>query len=158
MAVFIRHATCPAGYYCPMATKQSTIRQCGGVDVFCPEGSSQPTTVSVGFYTVAGNISSTVTADSQTICPRGYYCKGGRKFPCIAGTFGGVEGLHDEKCSGICQVGHYCPQASTSATEVPCPSGKYGNTRGLQDDNCSGKCLSSYYCPRGSVNPFAHPL
>ena len=71
---------------------------------------------------------------SQHICPKGYWCKDGVRYPCDAGTFGDSLGLKNNYCSGSCSAGYYCPAGSSSPNQYPC-----GN--------------STVYCPVGSKLP-----
>ena len=77
-----------------------------------PEGSSEPTPVTIGFYsTHTGayedelqlNDPLNETMSAQLVCPPGYWCKGGKRFHCPAGTFGWTWGLTHEACSGSCK-------------------------------------------------------
>jgi hypothetical protein len=38
----------------------------------------------------------------------------------MAGRYGDSEGLTNSGCSGVCSAGHYCPEQSTSPTQVRC--------------------------------------
>lgn len=74
-----------------------TAFECGSNSVYCPAGSDQPTPVSMGHYSIG---ESSRTRHSQLICPKGFYCpESGEKFPCIAGSYGELEGL-SVTCSG----------------------------------------------------------
>ena len=39
----------------------------------------------------------------------GYYCTGGVKRPCPAGSYGTSEGLSSSTCTASCEAGYYCP-------------------------------------------------
>ncbi|MCR4880609.1 MAG: hypothetical protein K6A44_01470 [bacterium] len=57
-------------------------------------------------------------------CPVGHYCPGPvPPINCPCGTYGSVEGLSAETCSGECPAGYYCPEASVTPTARPCPAG-----------------------------------
>ena len=83
---------------------------------------------------------------------------------CPAGVFGNNTGLTSAACSGLCEPGHYCAAASTSAIQAACPAGRYGASHGLTTDACSkncdnstGACVDSicspgYYCPKTSTS------
>lgn len=47
---------CPAGYFCPEGTVAARQHPCGGVKVYCPEGSVRPVLVSPGHYTIGGDV------------------------------------------------------------------------------------------------------
>ena len=156
---------------------------CGSSSVYCPDLSVAPVPVTSGYYTTPLDGDETLRT-GQDLCPLGHYCVDGLIFPCPAGTFGANVGLASAECSGKCKMGtfaiveftlpctsstsfccllcvcagHYCPEASTSATEQPCPIGTYGDEEGLTDANCSGLCKTNNYCPRGTVNQFSRPV
>ncbi len=83
-------ALCPAGYYCPVGTARYEDFPCGGYDKYCPLGSSQPTLVSKGFYTVGGTPTTRV---NQYISEPGYFSWEGIRRPCPEGSFGNSSGL-----------------------------------------------------------------
>jgi hypothetical protein len=76
------------------------------------------------------------TRHEQHVCPAGYYCAGGVRYKCPAGTYGGTGGLSSSACSGVCAAGYYCPAASTRAMQTPCGG-------------------SHVYCPPASPEPIA---
>lgn len=41
---------------------------------------------------------------------------------CPGGTFGNTTALNNDKCSGPCEAGYFCPPASTSARQIECGS------------------------------------
>lgn len=43
---------CTAGHFCPVGSISPFERKCGGVSVYCPEGSWQPSKVLQGYYGV----------------------------------------------------------------------------------------------------------
>jgi hypothetical protein len=51
-------------------------------------------------------------------CEPGFYCTSGVRRKCAAGVYGKSYGLSKPDCDGKCAPGHYCPQASTSYTQV----------------------------------------
>jgi len=125
---------CPAGHVCPAASVSGTARPCGGVDRFCPAGSSSPTPVSPGHFTTGG--ASSATRTGQSPCPPGVFCVGGHQTPCPAGRYGSAAAETRPDCEGGCAPGHYCPQGSTSPTQR----------------RCGG---SGVFCPAGSALPLA---
>ena len=64
-----------------------------------------------------------------------------------------IVGLRDQRCSGFCRKGYYCPEQSSSFYQVPCPPGRYGSVDGLPSSNCSGLCPEGYHCPLGTDDP-----
>lgn len=160
---------CAAGHYCApgavgpqgqSARAKNVSVSCGGPDVYCPAESPLPVPVAGGYYSTGGD---ETRRQAQTKCELGFYCRGGLKAPCPAGTFGSIEGLAFDNrigqfatsfpCSGFCLPGYYCPPNSTSATQVPCPPGRYGAIGGLQNATCSAVCPAGHYCPAASVQP-----
>ncbi|ETV76523.1 hypothetical protein, variant 1 [Aphanomyces astaci] len=140
---------CRAGYYCPLGTL--TPLECGGIEVYCPEGSSIPTTVSPGYYTISTPTLNTVDGPTyitgqtqaltaatirvnQQICERGMYCTQGQKRKCSSGTYGATEGLTTALCTGTCPVGYYCPEGSSDYSHFACLD-------------------PSVFCPPGSSTP-----
>ncbi|CAM9883027.1 unnamed protein product, partial [Discosporangium mesarthrocarpum] len=125
------------GYYCTSYPSGPSIRadpfECGGVDRFCPAGSSKPTAVDAGYYTVGGG-SNNRTRVAQ--CEPGYYCNGGIKFRCPAGTFGIIAGLYSGMCSGYCPKGSACPEGS--ASPEPCEEGTYAVGGAITCSSCPG--------------------
>lgn len=98
-------------------------------------------------------------------CEAAHYCKEGLRYECAGGTFGGKEMEVHSACTGSCDAGHYCPEASTSPTEkscggvhVYCPQkssspdyvspGYYSN-----EDDPSDKKTSQHLCPPGYYAP-----
>mmetsp|Transcript_3555 Transcript_3555/g.5536 ORF Transcript_3555/g.5536 Transcript_3555/m.5536 type:complete len:1103 (+) Transcript_3555:128-3436(+) len=136
---------CLAGWYCPEGSIARNQVACGNTSVFCPPGSSAPTHVSTGFYTVGSNedysttnrsenyLTSTRTAQKE--CDVGHYCLAdGVRRVCPAGRYGSSIGLSSPECSGVCEQGYYCPEASTSPRQYQCGA-------------------DSVYCPLGSREP-----
>ncbi|KAE9046246.1 hypothetical protein PR003_g1884 [Phytophthora rubi] len=133
---------CPAGYYCPLAT--TVPLECGSTSIFCPKGSPVPTTATTGYHTtwkaysgtsVTGEqlelqyvegyslaIQNQTTRSDQHICEKGSYCSGGVKKLCLAGTYGGSEGLSTVACTAPCPAGYYCPKGAADYTQYPCTS------------------------------------
>ncbi|KAF4127591.1 hypothetical protein GN958_ATG23220 [Phytophthora infestans] len=142
---------CNAGHFCPRGSISATQLSCGSVDTFCPSGSSIPTLVSPGFYTVGLGIpTSSVAVDvleaeqakdritrvAQRRCEPGHYCVKGERFACPAGVYGNETGLTTFQCSGPCAAGYYCPEGSIVAQAVACST-------------------SVNFCPQGSALPSA---
>lgn len=88
-------------------------------------------------------------------CPVGFYCPIPfvSKNPCPPGRYGHTTALTELTCTGECDLGFYCPAASTHEHQQPCPAGTYGARKGLQDAACSGLCIQGHYCPSNSVSP-----
>lgn len=86
-------------------------------------------------------------------CEKGNYCREGVKLACPAGTYGDVEGLEDDACSGLCPPGFYSTLGSEEC--MKCSAGRFGNSSGLRTPECSGECSPGFYCPASAVN--THP-
>ena len=93
--------------------------------VFCPKGSSLPTNVRPGFYTIGGNETTNKTRIDEVPCETGYFCEQGMKFQCPPGRYGDRKGLTEEHCSGFCPAGYQCPWNTTTPKE--CPPGHYSS-------------------------------
>ena len=138
---------CAAGHYCPLESTSTIQIRCGSPAVFCSIGSFEPQPVTEGWYSIVG---APDTRSDQEICPKGSYCVNGVARLCPAGTYGGTTGLKTKDCSGLCADGFYCPEGSTSRTQIACPAGRYS-----QDGSnllCKD-CEPGYYCPEASVRP-----
>ena len=129
---------CTPGYYCPLGSYSHTQYKCGGANLYCPKGSSIPTRVDKGFYTIhtADNDHGSadkakyldpqnLTMSAQVLTEPGYWSWNGIKYNCPEGTFGFEYGLTDPACSGLCAPGYRCPsypsvRGSISAMEYEC--------------------------------------
>lgn len=109
---------CRGGYYCPEGSVSPTETECGGDDVFCPTGSTEPHRADIGYYTTGGDGSTTRVGQQR--CEPGSYCVAGIRRLCLAGFYGHIHGQINETCSGPCAPGYYCPEGSISATEILC--------------------------------------
>ena len=127
---------CLAGRYCPNPGTTSEVGvACGSPDQFCPAGSSSPTNVSTGYYSLGGVNGTLMT--SQLVCEPGSFCVGGVRAPCAGGTFSPVAALASP-CSSPCPAGYYCPPGTPLNTSFPCGS-------------------ADKYCPAGVSAPIAIP-
>ncbi len=127
---------CAPGYLCPHGSYLATQVECGyGLDepsaVYCPPGlataSWKPTPVTAGYYTTGGNPVTNRTRFAQSICEPGHYCVGGRKIRCPSGRYSPTTGAFTSDCAGLCHAGYFCPQGSSSPTQVEC-----GSERGVR--------------------------
>lgn len=64
--------------------------------------------------------------------------------------------MSNRDCSGICPLGHYCPDGTIAPTSFRCPSGRYGSVQGLESSSCSGLCSAGYYCKEASSDPLQY--
>jgi len=94
------------------------------------------------------------------ICPMGYFCFGGNRKKCSAGTYQSEQG--SLKCI-TCSAGYYCPEGATSQTICPagsyCPEGSHSTTLcsagTYQPSTGQAKCLpcsAGHYCPEGATS------
>jgi hypothetical protein len=142
-----------------------------GMRLDCQTGCEQ----GCGFFDDCTCPSGTYTSGSGCeTCPVGFYCPIPfvSKKPCPAGRYvkhapppallqryhffhryGHTTGLVELTCTGECDLGFYCPAASTHEHQQPCPAGTYGVRKGLPDATCSGLCMPGHYCPVNSVSP-----
>ena len=158
---------CPLGHFCP---DKDLMRPCGGMDVYCPIGSSVPTPVTEGHFTTPTDLGEDVRYDEEQ-CPAGYYCLGGAKRVCPAGYYcpreGTVEPVECGNSTVFCVEGSILPERVSAgfftvgglgnttrdgqriaplgyyASEgqvKPCREGHYGSVAGLSDESCSGTC------------------
>lgn len=150
---------CAAGHRCPShpgpPSTRSTQLPCAPLDptivrtpgkipdqsdpvssYYCPAGTGNtPKRVSAGHYSVGGGPGNT-TRTNQVKCERGWWCSGGVKQPCPAGTFGRTRGLTSPKCSGFCPAGFACPQASPEP--IKCEPGTYSTGVAKACTRCPG--------------------
>ncbi len=151
---------CKKGFYCPSedgnpSTKSNEV-QCGDVNQYCPEGSPRPLTVDIGFYSLGDeeyNDESDVESyrSEQKVCPKGSFCRRGRKYNCPAGTFGDEIGLSNKLCSGFCPAGFFCSEGTSEPQE--CPNNSYstpGNNVCIECNNIPEdgreRCKTSRIC------------
>ncbi|CAM9516191.1 unnamed protein product, partial [Phaeothamnion confervicola] len=140
---------CEEGYFCPEGSTSPRQKECGDESVFCPSGSAAPTPVSSGWFTTGGsrdgggggeNNSSTgaesipATRSGEARCEPGSWCRGGVRFLCAAGHWGGEFGQTSVSCSGACHPGHFCHEGSADPRQFACGG-------------------SHLYCPAGSAWP-----
>jgi hypothetical protein len=117
--------SCKEGYYCRENSINDTQNSCGAIDVFCPPGSYKPQQVAAGYYTVPANdlpymSIGDIHQSKERKCEPGFYCEGGIKKLCRKGYWGSEYGMINEYCEGLCREGYYCPEGSTSPTEIRC--------------------------------------
>jgi len=127
--------------------------------MYCPEGSAEPSFVSLGYYSTGGEehmINGTTTSienvrTGQAICPAGHFCEDGEMKPCNAGLYGSNTGLYKEGCSGFCPAGHYCTQGT--AEPIECPDNSYSSVGShtciscvTQSRNGASRCKNDRLC------------
>ena len=139
---------CKAGFRCPghpgpPSTAAAPLECASGSlhahqpsSFFCPEGTgNSPRRVGSGFYTVGGGEGNT-TRTAEVRCEAGWWCAGGVKAPCPAGTYGRTRGLTSPRCSGVCPKGFACPEASVLPTK--CAPGTYSTGAAKRCTPCPG--------------------
>lgn len=143
-----RPAPCPLGTYChPGSSANVTVigdfsspQTCVGTN-YCPEGSTGPRGI--------GD------------CPKGFYCRFGKKYPCPVGSYCPYRELWDPlpcepgtfnfmvgqvKCSS-CPLGHFCNDYGRVDPAI-CTPGYVCSEKGLASPNM--RCQPGYYCPPGT--------
>ena len=113
----------------------------------------------VGFLHVYST--ETFQIDSPALsCTPGYWCPtasgGAKAYPCPGGTYGSEPKLTSPKCSGNCDAGCVCNEASTKSCQEPCPAGYYcvSGTGGVSPPII---CPQGYYCPEKTETPIVCP-
>ena len=140
---------CAEGHLCQEGSVTSTPLTCGNVTVYCPKGSSVPTLVKSGYYTIGfgasqnSDVSAQNTQTGEEQCEPGTYCVGGVRFLCPPGKYGASAGATTSECSGKTHAGFFSPlEAETNPRPNRCAAGKSDPL--------------SWYCPSGSTRP--HPV
>ncbi|XP_014845642.1 PREDICTED: uncharacterized protein LOC106919650 isoform X3 [Poecilia mexicana] len=176
---------CPTGHYCPPGS--SAARPCpsgtysdqlSGEDVkhcrpceagsFCsraglskPQGLCDP-----GHYCTSGaTTSSPVAVATGDVCPAGYFCLRGTKFPqqhpCPVGTWSISVGGQNLSSCWACPPGFYCNNTGLSQPSGLCDTGYYcsgGAKFSKPSDGLTGNiCPAGHYCPLGSAFPIPCP-
>ena len=146
---------CTAGYYCPPNSTNANAQPCYD-GFYCPEGIEHPLPCPNGTYGRPGE--SLPSLDLCEPCDPGSYC----------------NGVGRSNTSGLCSVGFYCPEGSTSShdpsneceagyhcpegsgAQRPCNDGFYQNE--TQQGSCK-VCPPGFYCPPGIAvsSPFDCP-
>ena len=109
-------------------------------------------------FSNAGNPGDAIIA---VVCPMGFWCpvssSGSQQFRCPGGTYGASTGLSTPACSGFCQPGCVCDEASTNPCQEPCPPGYYcvEGTGGSASPPII--CPVGYYCPGSTFEPIICP-
>ncbi|TYZ59327.1 hypothetical protein PybrP1_004972 [[Pythium] brassicae (nom. inval.)] len=138
---------CPPGFFCPEATKRASQYPCPS-GTFSPLPSQKTRDACricpAGFFCEQGS-------PEPESCPQGYYCReatgSANQYPCPAGTFSGPKtGLTDASQCQQCQIGSYCPEASSSP--IQCPAGTYNPTVGSAGEHECLSCPPGWSCPR----------
>lgn len=132
---------CLAGRYCPSPGTTSEVGiACGSPAVFCPAGSSAPTSVATGYYSLGG-VNGTLMA-SQLACEPGSFCVLGVRTACAGGTFSSVAALASP-CTAPCPAGYFCPPGTATNTSFPC---------GSADKYCPAGASAALAIPAGSYS------
>ena len=113
---------CRAGYVCTAGSKTDAPpgNKCGASAReipalhFCPEGSSAPTQVALGFFTTPES-SDEMTRTGEKMCDAGTYCEDGTQKDCPVGHRCPAKSVAPLPCGS---VNVFCEQNSENATEV----------------------------------------
>ena len=171
---------CSAGYYCRISANMTTpdigilANECPAGS-YCGEGTDEPEECPAGTFNPAiGRMSISECLN----CTGGYFCNETGmhlilpKSLSIKYTF--FPGLI--AVVGQCEPGHYCPEGSSSPTELlcpmgyycglgteypaQCPNGTYSNQTGIDEESDCMQCTPGMYCdgfalvePTGPCDP-----
>ena len=91
-----------------------------------------------------------------TQCPMGQWCARGTAYPqpCAAGRVGDMPGQTSPMCTGVCAVGHYCVEGSTSTTAGVCAAGTFNPNNGVESEAGCETCPIGQWCARGTGLPY----
>ena len=138
---------CSPGHFCTShpggASDYHKQNECGSVNVFCPAGSSKPTAVRSGYYTIGGDYRNT-TRSAEVECEPSFYCVGGVKRSCRPSVWGGRAGMTNPNCEGYCPKAHYCPE--NSVAPIACPDGSYSGGGAWECSICTGGGKTTSSC------------
>jgi hypothetical protein len=84
----------------------------------------------------------------------------------ISGRYGSSEGLSNSACSGDCDAGYYCPEASISPTQIPCAGlpnyltiiEDFNNTVSMLNETERELLLESIAVPLVGIIPFPNSV
>ena len=123
-----------AGYACRVGTGLlAKSHECDLPSSYCPAGSSSPTPVPDGWYSVP---TSTQLFFNISGCPVAEYCTGGVRQLCPPGRFGNATHLSAFNCSGPCTAGYYCDAGSANSTAAPCFHGPLRDCPEVRQVHC----------------------
>ena len=109
--------SCPAGTF---ARSPASCRPCAA-GFFSSSGASFCSACAPGAFGIAG---ASTCAFSATSCPAGTFASAPAScLPCAAGRYGASLNNTGSSCDGPCGAGGYCPQGSSSPSQISCPSG-----------------------------------
>mmetsp|Transcript_2593 Transcript_2593/g.3535 ORF Transcript_2593/g.3535 Transcript_2593/m.3535 type:complete len:1916 (-) Transcript_2593:156-5903(-) len=142
---------CSAGYRCPMASVVAKPLECAASlqtkdvsTVYCPPGTADtPRIVRSGYYSVGGGAFNT-TRTNEVKCEAGWWCVGGVKQPCPAGSYGRTRGLSTNRCTAVCPAGFACPEATIEP--VKCGRGTYSTGGARKCNACPGSSHHKQTC------------
>mmetsp|Transcript_6632 Transcript_6632/g.24821 ORF Transcript_6632/g.24821 Transcript_6632/m.24821 type:complete len:4721 (-) Transcript_6632:61-14223(-) len=133
---------CAQGHYCPGAPTHGEANQIYYNDGTHPtlRGTTAPDEFAcpAGTYSMRRDLTSASECDK---CPAGYWCAGGQN-----------------RWSGYCAPGHFCPEGSYSPTAHPCPAGTYSSAVNLTSATECTPCPRGHYCGEGSIAPVTCPV
>ncbi len=150
---------CPSGFYChPGTSEYNAVMSLGTSEynaVMSLYSSPQPC-LGASF---CPHLSDNPKGDSE--CPRGFFCRFGRRMPCPVGSECPFEGLWDPiPCSPgtfnfmigqihctQCPISHFCNGYGRLDPSI-CPFGMVCSKRGLVNPNL--RCPAGFYCLNGT--------
>ena len=154
---------CAPGYYCPLQSHLSTQHECGGVHVYCPEGSPLPIEASPGYYTASTNVPSLRHDDLSiklwqnwkellfpTLRTTAQNLNRSRNFVVVEDS----DPTHRTRYRHlICPTGNYCIRGRRHL----CPAGTYGDVEGLHTLACAAPSPAGFFAPPGTSNSTQYP-
>ena len=164
---------CEAGYVCNSTGLIKSQRVICPAGSYCPEGSTANVPCPTGTYSTRVGQTS---PESCTLCPAGTYCVSGGStsgapcepgyfcpvgttsylnFPCPAGKWSSIGGLHSAEQCAECTAGHYCPAGSSYPHD--CPTGTYQPSTGSTSLASCLPCPEGYACNRPAMHMMTTP-
>lgn len=131
-----------AGHYVSCAIKFDNTAACWGYNLYNQIILPSVTVGALADFNHYGSNNKCLEGTySNSIGAQNSICSG----PCAAGYYGNGK---DNKCSGECEIHHYCPLGTSKP--ILCPDGYYNNEYGM--DKCNNVCPAGYYCKNGIIN------
>jgi hypothetical protein len=150
---------CPAGYYCPAGTANSTSLPCGGASVYCPPASGAPVAVAAGWYSTPDGVAPSTTRTGTAVCVPGEYCVAGVRRQCPGGYYSdspAQQACADCPPGALLVMGRGCPFAFShvapslhpphSQHTEPSPVGPVGSSLVVVVLCCAVLCCAVLCC------------
>lgn len=167
VAFGLKHSNCSGlcapGYFCPAQSHIRTQHECGGVHLYCPEGSGIPSIAAPGYFTVADEVPVLKHVDNsmkawsdwkELLFPalRNQSINTNRSR--VFSLFEAPDPTHRTRHRIlVCPTGNYCIKGRRHL----CPPGTYGDTLGLSTDACTAPSPAGHFAPIGTSNETQYP-